>query len=166
MSKIRKRKFFIVCMLLFLILIIPIPFHLKDGGTVEYRAFLYKVVDYHVLDMSSETGYNTGLEIRILGMKIYSNYEENKKNDFEEELQNKRMVMVRGKLYYDTGKESTISGRCGVMDGKITSHVAFNEIPSIDNQSNFEGDYSYQFVGNDEIDLFIDKQWIVFKAME
>ena len=27
------------------------------------------------------------------------------------------MVMVDGKLYYDTGKESTISGRCGVMDG-------------------------------------------------
>ena len=33
------------------------------------------------------------------------------------------MVMVDGKLYYDTGKESTISGRCGVMDGEITSTV-------------------------------------------
>ena len=32
----------------------------------------------------------------------------------------RQMVMVDVKLYYDTGKESTISGRCGVMDGEIT----------------------------------------------
>ena len=47
------------------------------------------------------------------------------------------MVMVGGKLYYDTGKESTINGRCGVMDGKITSTVDGSEIPTKDNQSNF-----------------------------
>ena len=46
------------------------------------------------------------------------------------------MVMVDGKLYYDTGKESTISGRCGVMDGEITSTVDGSEIPTKDNQSN------------------------------
>lgn len=40
------------------------------------------------------------------------------------------MVMVDGKLYYDTGKESTISGRCGVMDGEITSSVDGFEIPT------------------------------------
>ena len=44
--------------------------------------------------------------------------------------------MVDGKLYYDTGKESTISGRCGVMDGEITSTVDGSEIPTKDNQSN------------------------------
>ena len=37
------------------------------------------------------------------------------------------MVMVDGKLYYETGKESTISGRCGVMDGEITSTVDGSE---------------------------------------
>ena len=47
------------------------------------------------------------------------------------------MVMVDGKLYHDTGKESTISGRCGVMDGEITSTVDGSEIPTKDNQSNF-----------------------------
>ena len=43
------------------------------------------------------------------------------------------MVMVDGKLYYDTGKESTVSARCGVMDGEITSTVDGSEIPTKDN---------------------------------
>jgi len=29
------------------------------------------------------------------------------------------MVMVNGEIYLDTGKESDINGRCGVMDGEI-----------------------------------------------
>lgn len=41
------------------------------------------------------------------------------------------MVMVDGKLYYDTGKESTVSARCGVMDGEITSTVDGSEIPTV-----------------------------------
>lgn len=31
------------------------------------------------------------------------------------------MVMVNGELYIDTGHESTVEARCGVMDGEITS---------------------------------------------
>ena len=38
--------------------------------------------------------------------------------------------MVNNKLYYDTGKESTLDGRCGVMDGKIISTVDGSEIPT------------------------------------
>ena len=34
------------------------------------------------------------------------------------------LIRVNGELYYDTGRESTISGRCGVMDGEIDSTVA------------------------------------------
>lgn len=33
------------------------------------------------------------------------------------------MVMVDGKLYLDTGVESSVEARCGVMDGEITSSV-------------------------------------------
>ena len=54
------------------------------------------------------------------------------------------MVMVDGKLYYDTGKESTVSARCGVMDGEITSTVDGSEIPTKDNQSNFGTGFEYQ----------------------
>ena len=46
------------------------------------------------------------------------------------------MVMVNGALYYDTGEESTLDGRCGTYDGEITTAVEGNEIPSEDGQSN------------------------------
>lgn len=76
----------------------------------------------------------------------------------------RRIVMVNGKLYYDTGKESTLDGRCGVMDGKITSNVETTEIPKVDNQSNFEGEYSYQYGVENTIEINIDNKWIVFQA--
>ena len=51
------------------------------------------------------------------------------------------MVMVNGILYLDTGHESKIEARCGVMDGEITSQVDGNKQPSVDNQSNFGTGY-------------------------
>ena len=43
------------------------------------------------------------------------------------------MVMVNGTLYLDTGHESKIEARCGVMDGEITSQVDGNKQPSVIN---------------------------------
>lgn len=77
-----------------------------------------------------------------------------------------KVVMVDGKLYYYTGKESTIEARCGNMDGKITSNINYNEIPTINNQANFDGDYGYQYADDNTIDLYINEKWIVFKAKE
>ena len=55
------------------------------------------------------------------------------------------MVMADGAMYYDTGRESTVTGRCGVMDGEITSAVERTEVPSENNQSNFGAGYGYQW---------------------
>ena len=68
------------------------------------------------------------------------------------------MVMVDGKLYYDTGKESTISGRCGVMDGEITSTVDGSEIPTKDNQSNFGTGFEYQYGADNTIEIFMKEE--------
>ena len=71
-----KKKILIgICIILVLLMLIPIPFHYKDGGSVEYRAVLYSVKDVHMLnsDVSSEQEYIDGLEIKILGIKVYSN---------------------------------------------------------------------------------------------
>lgn len=76
------------------------------------------------------------------------------------------MVMVNGKLYYDTGKESDIDGRCGVMDGKITSTVDGSETPTVDNQSNFGTGFEYQYGADDTIEIFMNKKWIVFEHRE
>jgi len=74
------------------------------------------------------------------------------------------MVMVDGFLYYDTGKESTLEARCGMMDGEITSTVDASEIPTEDNQSNFGTGYGYQYGINNSIDIQMeDGTWFVFQ---
>ena len=74
------------------------------------------------------------------------------------------MVMVDGLLYYDTGKESTIEARCGMMDGEITSTVDPSEIPTEDNQSNFGVGFGYQYGINNSIEIQMeDGTWFVFQ---
>lgn len=73
------------------------------------------------------------------------------------------MTMIDGKLYYDTGKESDIKARCGVMDGEITSTVSRFEMPTKDNPSNFGQGYSYQFVSQNGIDVYMNEKWIRFE---
>ena len=80
-----------------------------------------------------------------------------------EEAATERIVMVNGKLYYDTGKESTIDARCGNSDGRITSNIEANKIPVQNDQANFEGNYEYQYGGSNIIELKIDNKWYVFK---
>ena len=74
------------------------------------------------------------------------------------------MVMADGAMYYDTGRESTVTGRCGVMDGEITAAVERTEVPSENNQSNFGAGYGYQW-GTEEgtLEVCIDGKWMVFK---
>jgi len=76
------------------------------------------------------------------------------------------MVMVKGKLYVDTGRESDIEARCGVMDGKITSTVEAFEKPTQDDQSNFGLGYEYQFVDENSIDVFMNGKWFRFEYRE
>ncbi len=77
-----------------------------------------------------------------------------------------RMVMVDGKLYYDTGSDSDITARCGVMDGQITSTVESGVTPTENDQSNFGIDYGYQFVDENNIDVVIEGHWVRFKVSE
>ncbi len=76
------------------------------------------------------------------------------------------MVRVNNKLYYDTGRESTLSGRCGTMDGEITSTVDGTEIPMEDNQSNFGSGFGYQYGADDTIEIYMNEKWIVFEYRE
>ena len=63
----------------------------------------------------------------------------------------------------DTGKESTISGRCGNVDGEITSTVDGTEIPMEDNQSNFGSGFGYQYGADDTIEIYMNNKWFVFE---
>lgn len=89
----------------------------------------------------------------------------NKENDIEENSNKevRRAVRIQGKVYYDTGKISTAL-RCGMMDGKITSNVEASQIPTQDNQSNFKGEYGFQYGLGDTIEIPINDEWHIFEA--
>lgn len=72
-------------------------------------------------------------------------------------------VMVKDTLYYGTGHESDITGRCGVPDGQIMSTVDSSKTPTKDNQSNFGTGYEYQFVDEDSIDVYTNEKWMRFE---
>ena len=67
----KKKIIRITIIIIALILLFPIPLRYKDGGTVKYQALLYSITDYHAL--SGVDGYDTGIEIKILGITVYEN---------------------------------------------------------------------------------------------
>ncbi|MFY9214066.1 MAG: hypothetical protein WAO45_05040 [Tissierellaceae bacterium] len=67
----RKPSIRFIIIIIALILLFPIPIRYKDGGTVKYQALLYSITDYHAL--REVDGYDTGIEIRILGRRVYEN---------------------------------------------------------------------------------------------
>ena len=68
-----KKKFFVVIVIVFVILLTPVRMNLKDGGSVRYKALVYEVTKIH--QFSSEVDglkpYIDGFEIKILGMTVY-----------------------------------------------------------------------------------------------
>ena len=77
------------------------------------------------------------------------------------------LVMVDGQLYQDTGRESTLTGRCGVLDGEITSAVSSQKVPRKDDQSNFGTGFGYQLGAEpDTIEIYLNETWMVFEAVD
>ena len=75
------------------------------------------------------------------------------------------MVMVDNTLYQSEGEVSTVEGRCGNMDGEITSQTGSDtDAPTENDQSNFGTGYGYQRMG-DTLEVLIDGQWIVFRPI-
>ena len=77
------------------------------------------------------------------------------------------MLMVDGVLYEDAGCEDTTEGRCGNMDGEITSSVESWQQPEEDGQSNFGSGFGYQIgMEPDTLEILQDGHWLVFRAVE
>lgn len=77
------------------------------------------------------------------------------------------MVKVNGVLYLDTGHNNTDIGKCGTLDGEITSTVDGSEKPTADNQSNFGAGYGYQYgAAEGTIELYMNDKWRIFAAEE
>ena len=70
-----KKLLAAICIVLALLLLVPVPIRLKDGGSVEYKAMLYSVTDVHRLAPESEGGYLEGTIVEILGVEVFNNVE-------------------------------------------------------------------------------------------
>lgn len=73
----KKKIVFTVCILFAVITLFPIPIKLKDGGTIEYRAILYKISNVHSIATTEEIEkgkmFNEGIIIEVLGLEIFNN---------------------------------------------------------------------------------------------
>lgn len=67
-----RKKVTTILAILIIIMLTPIPMRLKDGGSVEYKAILYKITRIHRLNEQYEGGYENGWNISILGMQVYN----------------------------------------------------------------------------------------------
>lgn len=68
-----KKKKIILILILIILMLIPIPAKLKDGTSTEYKALLYSITKYHIINQDSIKGYDDGFKIKILGITIYDN---------------------------------------------------------------------------------------------
>lgn len=68
-----KKAIVIVCILIALVLLIPFPARLKDGGTVHYDAILYDVYDVHRLSVDEGKDFDEGIIVDIFGVEIFNN---------------------------------------------------------------------------------------------
>ena len=69
----KKQKLIVISIIIALIMLIPIPNRLKDGGSVEYRALIYKVTKLYRFNEVSAATHEEGWIIEILGFEIYNN---------------------------------------------------------------------------------------------
>ena len=78
----KKKVIIVLIVAILLILLFPIRSQLRDGGTVEYKAVLYKVSKVSRLisreEMEAEgkvKDYDKGIIIEVLGFEIFNNVE-------------------------------------------------------------------------------------------
>jgi len=146
----------------------------KDGGSTEYYGLGYKVIKY--VNLSVEKGpevENVAFGTWLMSFSPTQATPRTPRRDGEEIKDSNDvvwdripMVRIEGSLYLDTGQESDIGARCGVMDGEITSTVEASEIPTQNNQSNFGKGYEYQYVDKNSIDILMNGKWMRFEKEE
>lgn len=77
----KKKVMIVIGILLAIILLVPVPYRIKDGGSIEYHAILYSVTSVHALTPPDyERRYFEGTIVTILGIKVFDNVDWEKEN--------------------------------------------------------------------------------------
>ena len=98
----KKKKIMMILVVGFILMLIPIPLRLKDGGSIEYHSLLYSITKIYRMNDESPTGYEDGWKIEVLGIEIYNKidvYSEIKKNNYELIFEYKTCLNCYKKIY-------------------------------------------------------------------
>ena len=132
---------------------------LVNGEEKEVKTALINENNYMQLrDLGSLVGLNVGYDKvnKVIMLKSDAGVKE----------EAPRYVMIKSKLYKDTG-EINKNMTCGTMDGKILTTVDAKEMPKKDNESNFGTGYEYQIGGEEgSITVEIDDKCLIFKEVK
>ena len=152
MIHMKKKSILIVIILIGTILLFPIPMRLKDGGSIEYKALIYKVTKYHRLaPTESETGYIDGIGIEIFGIEIFNNTE-NKTETLEltteriklknvkftntEDTNTNELVKINDVLYGKSYVVIDYAGNLNKSIGKIDYLIEPEYLPQLNGETN------------------------------
>lgn len=69
----KNKILIIVVFVVLFVLAFPVPNRLKDGGSVEYKALLYKITDVKKINFDSTTGYEEGIIVEVFSKEIFNN---------------------------------------------------------------------------------------------
>lgn len=100
-----KSIIIIVIIVVLIILLFPIPNKLKDGGTIEYKALLYTITNYHkIAPEENEKEYLEGVKFEILGFEIFNSLEEKEEKIDKENIKksNEENLELTGDIEYSS----------------------------------------------------------------
>ena len=72
------------------------------------------------------------------------------------------MMVINGRLYYDTGEVSSNPAFSG-LDGHVENSVLSGQVPGTEGESNFGTGYGYRYGINDTVEVEIDGVRHIFK---
>lgn len=73
-----------------------------------------------------------------------------------------KLIRADGELYYDTGKDSDLTPRCGTLDGELKMTGMECDVPMEDGGSNFEAN-GYQNATSITKEVPLEGKWRIFK---
>ena len=67
----KKKTITFIVIIVLLILLFPVKYRVKDGGSIVYKSIVYEITKVHRLH--DIDGIEKGWEISLLGFQIYKN---------------------------------------------------------------------------------------------
>lgn len=180
----KKKNILIIAIIVLLLVVLLFPFkinRLKDGGTVEYKALLYKLTDYHKFGTATE--YVEGIKIEILGKEIFNNttmlqIERNPETDKKVKLKDlnitaknvdtTKLVKFDGILY---GKSNALIDYAGDLNksiGKIDFLIGEEYMPELNGETNCKEIFNASVLeaNGKSMVLNIDNVAILFESID